>query len=213
MIILLVGKRGVGKTTVADYICSRFGFTKYSFASPMKKALKEIFMFDDNQMYSTEKDEVDERLGITPRKMLQIFGTELFQYDIYQHIPTLAEKIPRRTLWTNRFKWWYERILSDCAVTYEMEGVDKMINVVIDDGRFPHEADAIREMGGFIITLTRDTGLPFMTHLSETEMNKIAPDAIIECADGLFNLYNQIEGFIEGMKGCKFEGERIWNWN
>ena len=42
----------------------------------------EIFGFTKEQVYGDLKDVVDSEWGVTPRKVLQIMGTELFQYDL-----------------------------------------------------------------------------------------------------------------------------------
>ena len=99
MIIGIIGKKRVGKDTVADYLVTEYGFEKMALADPMKKAVKEIFLMTDEQLWGSKKDEVDERYGVSPRRILQVFGTELFQFDVYRHIPELEEKIGKRNLW------------------------------------------------------------------------------------------------------------------
>ena len=43
LLIGLVGRKRHGKDTVADYLTQKYNFTKDSFASPLKKTLKELF--------------------------------------------------------------------------------------------------------------------------------------------------------------------------
>lgn len=198
-IILLVGYAGVGKTTFANYLVDKFSdntnnifLDKYSFAYPMKKVCQEIFMLDKDQLWGKKKDKIDKRLGITPRRLLQIIGTEIFQYDIYNHLPELLNTIPLKKLWVYRFKWWYEEIKN--SVKEKTRDFDeKRFYIIIDDGRFSHEAEEIRKMGGMIIRLNRKGIKLSSDHKSETEMNKITPDLIIDLEEGLDNMYAQID--------------------
>ena len=107
----------------------------------------------------------------------------LFQYDIYNHIPELVNKIPPRTLWVQRFKWWYNK------------NSDK--NVVISDGRFTHELEFIEKMGGTPIIIHREVveKQNKSNHASEKELEKM--DDIISLVIyndySLKTLYNQVD--------------------
>jgi hypothetical protein len=170
-LILLVGNMGVGKTTFADYLVKKYEFRKYSFAEPLKKAAKEIFLFTEKQLYGKEKDEIDPRLGVTPRKIFQTVGTELFRKDIANYIPEL--KIDPEKIWIERFKWWY----SGFAINQD--------DVIIDDGRFVNEALEIKKMGGAIIKIIApsDQFKVVYDHQSEKEIKNIIAD---------YEIYNDI---------------------
>jgi len=193
MIILLCGRKRVGKDTVADYLCEIYDFVKYSLADPMKKACKEIFMLDEDQLWGEGKDIIESRLGILPRRLLQVFGTELFQYDIYNHIPELVDKIPQKTLWVWRFKEWYKN--------------NKDNDIVISDGRFVHELEAIEEMGGFSIAIRRKEveDLNKSDHLSENEIEKMfeTVNYTIHNDDDFLDLYEQVDELMVKIKDVK----------
>jgi len=193
MIILLCGRKRVGKDTVADYLCEIYDFVKYSLADPMKKACKEIFMLDEDQLWGEGKDIIESRLGILPRRLLQVFGTELFQYDIYNHIPELVDKIPQKTLWVWRFKEWYKN--------------NKDNDIVISDGRFVHELEAIGEMGGFSIAIRRKEveDLNKSDHLSENEIEKMfeTVNYTLHNDDDFLDLYEQVDELMVKIKNVK----------
>ena len=176
MIIGIVGKKRSGKDTIADHLCEKHRFRKYSLALPMKIACKEIFLFDDSQMWGDKKEVIDERYGVTPRKILQVFGTELFQYDIYNHIPELE----------NRFKLWHK----ENNITQ---------SIVLSDIRFPHESNVIKELGGILIKVERETGLETDSHASELEMESIIPDFVIDNNGTIEELKNKINKVIENI--------------
>lgn len=195
MIILLCGKKRVGKDTVADYLCVKYGFVKYSFADPMKRACKEIFMFTDEQLWGKKKEVIDPRLGITPRRILQVFGTELMRHDIHKHIPELLKAIPLNTLWIQRFKWWYEN--------------NKDKNIIISDGRFINELEIIKEMGGILIMIHRESveEQNKSNHASEKEQEKMDDSiSLVIYNDYSFKvLYNQIDNIYDYIYKRKWE--------
>ena len=79
LLIGLTGYKGVGKDTVADYLCAKYGFIRLSFAKPLKDALAIIFGFTDEQLNGSLKEVKDPYWQITPREAAQFVGTELFR--------------------------------------------------------------------------------------------------------------------------------------
>ena len=178
MLIGIIGKKRSGKDTSGDYLVKNRNFTKYSFANPLKRGAMEMFGFTEDQVFGDAKDIIDPVWGVTPRLVLQVLGTELFQFDLQRHIPEF--KTIGRGFWVKRFKQWYAN--------------NKNLDVVICDVRFQHEADSILEMGGQVWKVQRP-GLVFEDeHASEMEMDKIQGVTHIIQNDGtLDDLYNKID--------------------
>ena len=93
-IIAICGAKRSGKDVLAKHLVATRGFKKLSFAEPLKKVVKELFNFNDIQVgideenaVGDEKEIIDERWGISPRKALQFFGTEIMQHAINELIP------------------------------------------------------------------------------------------------------------------------------
>lgn len=168
MIIAFTGNKRVGKTTAAQTLIRALGKSVvYSFAKPLKAGVQAFFGFDEKQINGKQKDIVDERYGITPREVLQIFGTELMQYKIHELLPELD--VEERNFWCKRFEIEYERLRS--------LGVR---HIVIDDLRFPHEEKKVRELGGIVVRIERsDLEEHKDEHPSETEMSEIDADKTI----------------------------------
>lgn len=57
--------------------------------------------------------------------------------------------------------------------------------------RFPHEAEAVRERGGFIIRVNRDYEVD-LSHESERAVNEINPDFVINNLGTLIDLEWQV---------------------
>jgi len=141
MIIGVCGFIGSGKDTVADYLTNFHEFRRESFANSLKDAVAHVFGWDRTMLEGRTKqarewrEQVDpwwaERLNmpnLTPRLMLQLWGTEVcrkaFHDDIW--IASLENKL---------------RTSTD--------------NIVISDCRFPNEIKSIRDAGGIIVWVKR----------------------------------------------------------
>ncbi len=201
-LIGVVGKKRSGKDTIADYLIKNNGYQRYSFADPIKRGIMEMFGFTEVQMWgSTEdKETVDQRWGISPRRMLQIVGTELFQFDIQKHLNE-GEFPVGRAVWVERFKLWYQDEKESHIrefLSAKKAGIingEPEFNIVIADLRFPHEAKAIREMGGEIWRVDRPSLISEDMHASEKEQESIVSDHTIinnGTLDELFNKTNLI---------------------
>lgn len=146
MIIGLVGKKFSGKDTLADYLVQNHQFVKYAYAKPIKDACKTIFLVTDEQLNTNKKEIVDKRWNLTPRKMMQFLGTDTVRNNI------------DKDFWIKHFKYWYEE--------------NKSKNIVITDCRFQNEIDAIKEIGGMIIKINRNT-INFDDHISEQGIDQL----------------------------------------
>lgn len=99
MIIGIIGQKGTGKDTVADFICKNNDFKKISYAEPLKKICKELFDLTDEQLNDQhEKEKIDPRWKMSPRVILQKIGTDLFRkhYDENFWVNILIEKIKNK---------------------------------------------------------------------------------------------------------------------
>lgn len=99
-----------------------------AFAEPLKEALRVLFGFSDYQLY-TNKEDVDDRWGKSPREILQWMGTDVLRNNIADDF------FVRRAR---------HRILESSA-DY----------VIVTDVRFDNEAELVKSMGGEVINITR----------------------------------------------------------
>lgn len=115
------------------------GFTRRALADPLKEACAIIFNLTQDQLYGDKKEVIDPRWDKTPREIMQLFGTEVGRQ--------IDEDV------------WIKSLKA------HIDGGDW----VVDDVRFVNEAEAIREMGGTVVGLTRCPG-GVDDHQSEREM-------------------------------------------
>lgn len=170
-VIALCGAKRSGKDTLANYIANKFLYQKIAFADPLKEAVCALFDFTHNQVgysYSTYeacddagKDLIDKRWGITPRKALQFFGTEVLQYKIQELLPGidrkfLANSLASKIRQSNR-------------------------HFIVSDLRFVHEYEELKKMGALIIRVDRPSIVENVyndeaVHTSEIEYRMIPCD-------------------------------------
>lgn len=163
-LIGITGHIKAGKTTAANHLTSR-GYVEVSFADPLKKACKDLFLFTDEQVYGTQeqKETPDERwFGCTPRKALQFIGSDLLRDNLDKIMPGLGKNV-----FVHHFKLWFES--------------NPTTSVVIHDLRFLNEAAAIKDLGGIIIRIKRkEADEVNHSHQSEKEIDLIDFDYCIE---------------------------------
>lgn len=174
MIIGICGLIGSGKGTVADILVDQFGFTKLSFADSLKDAVSAVFGWprdllegdtDDSRAW---REEVDtwwatrlDMPGLTPRKVLQLWGTEVCRQGWHNDIWILSIERKIREI----------RLIAAENYSYA--------NIVVPDTRFPNEIETISRLGGQVwrikrgldpdwLTAYRQDGIiPYEIHASE----------------------------------------------
>lgn len=165
-IIGLCGLIGSGKDTVAKYLIEKHNFRKFSFASKLKDIVSILFCWDRNlleglteesRLFRETKDiwwttklnfknrSNNEVISITPRFVLQFYGTDLFRKKFHDDF------------------WVYslEKELSK----YNNE------KIVITDCRFNNELNMLAEKNANIYQINRSNKLPDWYHLA-TLLNK-----------------------------------------
>lgn len=169
MIIALTGLKGSGKDTVADYIVTKYGYKKETFAEPLKNALKCLFGLNDNNLYENKESKLDDWYGVTPRQLMQYVGTELLRDQMYKLIPELKKNIFVKNL-ENKIK--------------------KGGNFVISDLRMENEYELIKKYGGVVININRGL-ISVDTH--STENTILDYDYILNNLGTIENLYDNID--------------------
>ena len=178
-LIGLAGKAGAGKDTVADYLWEKEGAIKIAFADALRAASASIFGLDPRNFLDRDLKEAEvEYWGMTPRRMLQLLGTEATK-------PVFGDDI-----WLKR---WF---LSYSAV----RDTD---HVVVPDVRFDVEAEAIRHLGGTIVHIVRPgAGLSGATgeHASEAGIELRNGDMYLSNRGSVEDLRHKVDELWETIK-------------
>lgn len=136
-IIAICGAKRSGKDVLADHLVMKYGYEKMRFAEPLKQVCQALFNFSHQQIGDGDiKDEVDKRWGISPRKALQFFGTEVMQYKIQELLPGIDRRFLAHTL-VSKLQPDKYYVISDMRFYHEYEELAKLNAVVIKIDRFP----------------------------------------------------------------------------
>jgi hypothetical protein len=82
VVVMLLGRAGSGKTSAGKYIQDKYGATVVRFAEPLKNLARELWGFSHEQVWGSFeiKEQVDPRVGISPREALQRLGEGCRKY-------------------------------------------------------------------------------------------------------------------------------------
>ncbi len=176
MIIGLSGYARSGKDTVANHLVDKYGFTKVSFAQPMRDALYALnpVLGTTPEGWVRVQDAIDEYgwdgykespHGPEIRKLMQRLGTEVGRE---QFSPT----------------FWVDRAMATAA---------KHRNVVFSDVRFPNEMSTLKNVGGLVWRVSREGTAAVNRHASETALDNAAFDVNLSNNGDVQSLHKSID--------------------
>ena len=161
LVVALVGEAGAGKDSIADVLTQKFDFERLAFASPLKKACKEVFGLTDKQLHDRdEKEKIDKFWHKSPRELFQQVGTLMKQVD--------------EDVWLNSLLRHADALVANKK------------DVVVTDCRYKNEEQALRDQyNAIIVRVVRPdntAGTTHSEHTSETEQHSIDADFTV-CND------------------------------
>ena len=194
MIIGLCGTQGSGKDTVANILISEYGFVKLTFASTLKDVVAILFSWprdllegltEESRLWRETVDDFwSEKLSIpsfTPRKSLQMIGTDLFRIHFNNDI-------------------WINIVENKIGATLKN---NPNTNIVISDCRFANEFSLIKQFpDSHIITILREKNIiQNLAHSSETEWVNYNFDAILQNDNSIDDLKSNLKSLLSSRFG------------
>jgi hypothetical protein len=194
MIIGLCGTQGSGKDTVANILISEYGFVKLTFASTLKDVVAILFSWprdllegltEESRLWRETVDDFwSEKLSIpsfTPRKALQMIGTDLFRIHFNNDI-------------------WINIVENKIGATLKN---NPNTNIVISDCRFANEFSIIKQFpDSHIITILREKNIiQNLAHSSETEWVNYNFDAILQNDNSIDDLKSNLKSLLSSRFG------------
>lgn len=182
ILIGLTGRAGCGKDTIASFLCEAHGFVQIALADPLRDGLKAMFGVTDEQLHRRDLKEAPiDWIGRSPRELLQTLGTE----------------------------WGREHVAADLWLRVAARRIDRIkasppclhvAGIVVSDIRFENEADWLREHGGQVWHIKRQTGNQLdsqaAAHSSEQHIPAKAGEPRIYNFGTLEQLYDQVTEII-----------------
>lgn len=137
-----------GKSTVANYLMSRDGYDVVPFAQTLKEMAMPMLVAMGYSTYQahhllTENKEFVLPIGVSVRHLLRTLGTECGRQCIHPEVWLYC--------WRERLKY--------------------SSHVIVDDVRFPNEADLVKELGGTLVRIVRPGIQADTTHSSEGSLD------------------------------------------
>jgi len=176
MLIGLVGLISSGKDTVAERLITHHGYKRDSFAKSLKDAVSSMFNWDrellegntsESRAWREQPDKFwSEKMGkeVTPRWVLQYFGTEVMRQGMYDAI-------------------WVDSVI----------GRYKGDKTVISDTRFQNEIKTIKAHGGIVVLVKRGE-IPTREEMQKQGIHQSEWDWVGSDFDYTINNTSSLEG-------------------
>lgn len=160
MIIGLIGMKEAGKTTVAEYLESKYGFTRLNMKDALIEELKRLFpdlleALKEQYEYNTIDDLFYHKPKLV-RTLMQNFGTDV-------------RKEHNENYWVDKWRDAYKKLQG---------------NVVVDDVRFLSEYEEIKSKKGIMFRVVKLGQQQTSTHISELEQSNLLEDILLEVEPG-----------------------------
>lgn len=132
---------------------------------------------------------------VTRLKGLEGFvKTEIIQhpFSVREFLQLLGTECVRNTLHKNA---WVNALIADYV-----KKDDKYPNWIVTDVRFPNEAAVIKNAGGIVIRVVRNTNNDVPNHVSESSLDNYTFDYVIENYGSIEDLHYKVKQFLLNYK-------------
>ena len=173
-VIGVSGWARTGKDTVAAHLVEKYGYTRMSFADPMREALRRLDpLITVGEMRGASLSSAVAGLGWEELKSLSP--------DVRGLMQRMGTEVGRDMFGQN---FWV-----DAAI----DSIEDGSKVVFADVRFPNEAEAIKALGGEVWRVMRPEVGPANEHISETALDNYSFDMYIYNNTTVEDLYNAVD--------------------
>lgn len=196
MIYGISAKAGSGKDEISNYVVKKYGFVKIAFADPIKRILVKLYNIDREKLWGESKfrAELDLKTGKLIRELIQGVGDKGRELYINTWVDLTIDDVKKIH---DDFYYNYVDYIGLVDTVCEQSR-----SVIITDGRYLNELEAIKNIGGKLIRIIRpNTGLvgKIGAHASETDQDQIPNsyfDEVILNDSSIKNLQSQIDAIL-----------------
>jgi hypothetical protein len=176
-VVGLSGYARAGKDTAAAWYVENHGYTRMSFADPIREALAKINPTVEVEGLGHMK--IQSHLHLS-----ESIGHNGWEF-LKEHAPDIRGMLQRLGTEVGR-----EMFDADFWVDYALDNAPDGSKIVFADCRFPNEANAIRALGGKVIRINRPGVSAVNAHISETALDDYPFDVIIENVGDIETLHH-----------------------
>jgi hypothetical protein len=152
ILIAFTGLAGSGKTTAALHLVEQYGYARVRFADPIKKICADVGLTEAEINGNRKELPCDMLGGKSPRWLQQWIGTECFREQVH---PDFWVRAWRRAV--DKF-----------------DQLPFAQHIVVDDCRFPNEAETVKGMRGLTVYIARPgAGLEGEASAHESERHNL----------------------------------------
>jgi hypothetical protein len=173
-LIGITGKAGSGKDTIGEYLDEMYCYRRISFAQPIRNGVSAMLELSSECFQHPLKEQVLVNIGRSPRQLLQTLGTEWGRNLVHPDLWLILAKESIERAWADGF------------------------GVAITDVRFENEASMVRELGGQVWHVMRDSAGTPHQHASEAGvLFHPNDDELVDNNGSLDDLYVSIDKIME----------------
>ncbi len=188
-VVAVCGYKRSGKDEVGRVLVMRHGYVAEKLAAPLKEVVRVLFGLDESETDGANKERpISHWGGVTPRTLMQFFGTEVMQYKLQELVPGIGRA------------FWARALVARIEARIESEPA---LRTVVTDVRFPHEVAAMRDAFGdrgvFVVRVERAVSAAASakdTHASELEHLTLPHDAVLTNDGSLADLQRSVDRMI-----------------
>ena len=158
IVVAFAGTKGAGKDTAADVLVTEHDFTRVRMADGLKEMLRALLRYRGTDDALIERY-IEGDLKETP-------------------CPALNGRTMRHAMQTLGTDWGRKMIDEDIWVDSTHDRILAVGDAVVSDIRFPNEAEMIKDLGGAVIRIDRDTGAAD-PHISEQLTSGLLVDWVV----------------------------------
>jgi ABC-type oligopeptide transport system ATPase subunit len=189
-VVTLFGKKGSGKTTLANKICSIYGYGRINFADKAKRIVMDMLDLPEHNIFGSDDDK-----------------NKLSEY-VWGQMPGIDESNNNRMTYREILQYWLNEVFRKIDENWHIKHVEKYISCpsnnisyIIADGRFKNELNWAKKNNYLSVRLLRNN-VSSDKHQSESELDIIPLDSYNYVLDNREQTVEQsikeLTGFING---------------
>ncbi|UJQ86814.1 deoxynucleoside monophosphate kinase [Arthrobacter phage Reedo] len=179
-LIGLIGKKRTGKDTFAGTLTERHAYARIALADPLREAAYAL-----NPIVGTFPLTVDDTLRVEEWRYADVIDAIGYEKakDYVPEIRRILQRLGTESIRAIDDKFWIKAAFAKIDALREAG-----TPVVVTDVRYPNEADAIKEAGGYLIRISRNLPSDGDGHASEKALDDYKTDLVIHNNGSLWDL-------------------------